>query len=84
MIRDDRRRKEAGEFETAVAVWCAHHGNLDALVGKSGDTSCPFSFDRGLPFKLKAELSEEINRLSEVIDNDSYVIHPLECHSSTV
>jgi hypothetical protein len=60
-----------------VAVWRAHHRNLDALIGKSGDTSCPFSFDRGPPFELKAELSEEINRLSEIIDDDSYVIHPL-------
>src|ERR1700761_151744 len=28
VIRDDRRREEAGEFDTAVAVRGTHHGNL--------------------------------------------------------
>ena len=84
MIRDDRRREETGELETAVAVRCAHHGNLDALIGKSGDTSCPFSFDRGLPFEFKAELSKEINCRSEVIDDDSYVIHSFKRHASNL
>jgi hypothetical protein len=84
VIRDDRRCEEAGELETAVAVRRAHHGNLNALIGKSRDTSCPFSFDRGLPFELKAKLSKEINRPSEVIDDDSYVIHPFERHASNL
>src|SRR5215475_6096756 len=84
MICDDRWREEAGELKTVVTVRRAHHGNLDALVGKSGDTSCPFSFDRGSSFELEAELSEKINRLSEVIDDDSYVIHPFERHASTL
>jgi hypothetical protein len=84
VIRDDRWREEAGELETAVAVWRAHHRNLDALIGKSGDTSCPFSFDRGPPFELKAELSKEINCPSEVIDDDSYVIHSFERHASNL
>jgi hypothetical protein len=56
MIRDGRRREEAGKFESAVAVRRAHHGNLDALIGQSSDTSGPFSFDRGPPFELEAEL----------------------------
>jgi len=84
VIRDDRRREETGELETAVAVRCAHHGNLDALVGKSGDTSCPFSFDRGPPFEVKAELLKEINCQFEVIDDDSYVIQPFERHASNL
>jgi len=84
VIRDDRRREKAGELETAVAIRRAHHGDLDTLVDKSGDTSCPFSFDRGPPFELKAELSKEINCPPEVLDDDSYVIHSFERHASTV
>ena len=60
MIRDDTRREEAGELETAVAVRRAHHGDLDALIAQPGHMSCPFSFDRGPPFELGAELSKEI------------------------
>ena len=62
----------------------AHHGNLDALIGKSGNTPCPFSFDGGPAFELKTELSKEINCPSEVIDDDSYVIHSFERHASTL
>jgi hypothetical protein len=62
-----------------VAVRRAHHGNLDALIAQSSDTSGPFSFDRGPPFELKAELAKEINRPSEVIDDDS-----LRCPSRMV
>src|SRR5437899_2075594 len=78
MIRDGRWREEAGELEPAVAVRRAHHGNLDALIAQSSDTSGPFSFDRGPPFELEAELAKEINRRFEVIDDDSYVVHPFE------
>jgi hypothetical protein len=60
VICDGRRCEEAGEFETTVAIRCAHHSNLDALIGKSGDASCPFSFDRGPPFELETELSKKI------------------------
>jgi hypothetical protein len=67
-----------------MAVRRAHHGNLNALIGKCGDTSCPFSFDRGTAFELKAELLKEINRPSEVIDDDSYVIQPFERHASNL
>jgi hypothetical protein len=84
VIRDDRRREEAGKLEPTVAVRHAHHGNLDALVARSSDTSGPFSFDHGLPFELQAELAKEINRSSEVIDNDSYVVHPFERHVSNL
>jgi hypothetical protein len=84
VIRDDRRREKAGEFEPAVAVRRAHHGNLDALIAQSSNTSGPFSFDRGPPFELEAEFAEEINRRSEVIDDDSYVVHSFERHVSNV
>jgi hypothetical protein len=84
VIRGDRRRGEAGELEPAVAVGSAHHGNLDALIAQSSDTSGPFSFDRGPPFELEAELAKEINRLSEVIDDDSYVVHSFERHASNL
>jgi hypothetical protein len=84
MVRDDRRLEEAGKLDPAVAVRRAHHGNLDALVAQSSDTSGPFSFDRGPPFELEAKLAKKINRLSEVIDDDSYVVHPFERHMSNL
>ncbi len=84
VIRDHRRREEAGELEPAVAVWRAHHGNLDALIAQSSDTSGPFSFDRGPPLELETELAKEINRPSEVIDDDSYIVHTFERHVSNL
>ncbi len=67
-----------------MAVRRAHHGNLDALIAQSSDPSGPFSFDRGPAFELKAELAKEINRPSEVIDDDPYVVHPFERHVSNL
>ncbi len=67
-----------------MAVRCAHHGNVDALIAQSSDTSGPFSFDRGPPFELEAELAKEINRPSEVIDDASYVVHSVERHVSNL
>ena len=61
MIRDSRRREEVGKLEPAVAVRRAHHGNLDALIAQSSDTTGPFSVDCGPPFELEAELAKEIN-----------------------
>src|SRR5436305_11006580 len=78
------RHDETGELVPAVAVRCAHHGNLDALISQPSDTSGPFSFDRGPPFELEAELAKEIDRPSEVIDDDSYVVHPFERHVSNL
>src|SRR5947208_16830021 len=74
------RRDKPGELQPAVAVWRAHHGNLDALISQSSDTPGPFSFDRGPLFELEAELAKEINCRCEVIDDDSYVVHPFKCH----
>jgi hypothetical protein len=67
-----------------VAVRRAHHRNLDALIAQSSDTSGPFSFDRATPFELEAELAKEIDRRFEVIDDDAYVVHPFERHTSNL
>jgi hypothetical protein len=84
VIRDGRRRKKPGELEPTVPVRRAHHGNLDALIAQSSDTSGPFSFDRGLPFEIEAELAKEIDRRGEIIDDDSYVVHPFKRHVSNL
>jgi hypothetical protein len=84
VICDDRRREKAGELEPAVTVRCAHHGNLDTLIAQPSDAPGPFSFDRSPPFELEAEFAKEINRSSEVFDDDSYVVHPLDRHVSNL
>jgi hypothetical protein len=84
VIRDGGRREKAGDLKPAVAVRRAHHRNLDALIAQSSDTSGPFSFDRGSPFELKAELAKELNRRRKVIDDDSYVVHPFKRHVSNL
>ena len=61
-----------------MAIGSAHHGNLDTLIAKSCDTSGPFSFDRGPPFELKAELAKEINRLAEILDDDSCFVRAFD------
>ena len=58
--------------------------NLDTLIAQSSDTSCPFSFDRGPALKLEAELAKEINRPSEVIDGDSWIVHSFERYASNL
>jgi hypothetical protein len=67
-----------------VAVRRAHHGNLDALIAQSSDTSGPFSFDHGPPFEIEAELAKESDRRFEVIDDDSYVVHSFKRHVSNL
>ena len=52
MIGDYLRREEAREFEPAVAVRGAHHGDLDALVAQAGDAPCPLALDQRSPFEL--------------------------------
>jgi hypothetical protein len=42
------------------------------------------NFDRGLPFEIEAELAKEIDRRSEIIDDDSYVVHPFKRHVSNL
>jgi hypothetical protein len=41
--------------------------NFNAPIAQPTDTSGPFSFDRGTPFELKAELAKQINRPRKVI-----------------
>ena len=82
MIRDGRRREEAGELEPAVAVRRAHHGNLDALVAQSSDTPGPFSFDRSSPFELEAKLGEKRDSGIERFHHDADVVHPLKRHAA--
>src|SRR5262249_26820553 len=84
MIGDDRRREEPGELQPAVAVRRAHHGNLNALIAQPSNTSGPFSFDRGPPFEIEAELAKEFDRRCEVIDDDSYVVHSSKRHICAV
>src|SRR5262245_44223282 len=62
VIGDHRRREKPRDFEPAVAVRRAHHGDLDALVAQSGDTTSPLSFDRGSTLKFEAELAKERDR----------------------
>ena len=79
MICDGRRCEEAGKFETTVAIRRTHCSNLDALTGQAGDTSRPFFFDRAT-FEFETDLSKKIYCPFEVLDDDSYVVHPLERH----
>ena len=67
-----------------MAVRRAHHGNFHALTNQSGDTPSPFSFDRSPPFEFKTQLAKEINRRAKVIDDDSYIVHTFERHSSNL
>jgi hypothetical protein len=84
VIGDDSRPEKSGELEPAMAVGGAHHRDFDALIPQSGDTSGPFAFDRPAAFEFEAELAKEINRCRKVIDDDSYVVHPLERHASNL
>src|SRR5205085_4797725 len=52
MVRDYRREEKSRQLKTTVAVWRAHHGDLDALLAKSGNAARPLSLHHGLTFKL--------------------------------
>jgi hypothetical protein len=84
MIGNDGRRYETGEFEPAVPVRRAHHGNLDMLTAESSDTPSPFTFDRRSPFELEAQFAKEINGPAEVFNDDPYIVHPLDGHGSNL
>ena len=84
MIRNGGRPEETRELKPTVAVRRAHHSDLNGLIAQAGDTSCPFSFDRGSPFELKAEFQKEVNCSSEVLDDDSNVVHPFQRHVSNL
>ena len=84
MIRDHRRCEEARELEPAVAVWSAHHRDLDALVAQSSNAPCPLSFDHGTPLELEAELAKELDRRGEVVDDDADIVHSFERHEANL
>jgi hypothetical protein len=46
--------------------------------------SGPFSFDRGTRFEFEVELAKEINRPSQVVDDDPDVVHPFQRHVFSV
>ena len=80
VIGDHRWLQELRELQPSVAVRCAHHRDLDALVTQSGDPSGPRSLDRAAPFELETELLEELDRRRQVVDDDADVVHPLHRH----
>lgn len=80
VIRHDRRSDKARELKPAVTIRRAHHGHFDALIAQSSHTPGPFSFDRGPPFELEAELLKEFNRCREVVNDDPHVVHSFDCH----
>jgi ABC-type multidrug transport system ATPase subunit len=53
---------------------------VKAKIGLVPDESLLFDHLTG----LEAELAKEINRPSDVIDDDSYVVHPFERHVSNL
>ena len=75
-ISDCWWREEVRDLEPAVAVRRAHHGDVNGLVTQPGDPSGPLSFDRWLPFELKAELAKELNRRRQVVDDNAHIVHP--------
>jgi hypothetical protein len=65
-----------------VAVWRAHHGDLNALVAQSSDAPCPHAFYHGSPFELEAELSEKRDSGIEGFHHDADVVHSFKRHAS--
>src|SRR5947209_1949575 len=57
VIGDHSRREKSRELEPTVAVWRAHHGDLNALVAQSRDATCPLALYYASPFELAAGLS---------------------------
>src|SRR5437660_12768742 len=82
VIGDHRRRDKLRELEPAVAVWRAHHGDLNALVAQASDAPCPLAFYHGSPFELEAELSEKSESGIEGFHHDADVVHSCKRHVS--
>src|SRR5207253_9512698 len=82
VIGDDRRREKSREFDPAVAVRHAHHGDLDALVAQSSDAPRPVSFDHGSPFEFEAQLSEKRDSGIKRFHHDADVVHPSKRHAA--
>ena len=83
VICEHLRRKEARKFEPAVPVRCAHHCDLDALVTQAGDAPCPLTLDHAPAFQFQAELTEELDRHFEIVNDDADVVHS-EGHLASV
>src|SRR6185312_1844531 len=82
VISDHRRRDKLREFEPTVAVWRAHHGNLNALVAQSSDAPCPLAFYHDAPFEFEAEFSEKRDSSIEGFHHDADVVHSFKRHVS--
>ena len=80
VIGDDGWMEEAGELDSAMSIGRAQHGDLDALIGETGDTAGPIAFDGGATFELEAESEEEVDGGIEVGDDDGDVVQALEGH----
>ena len=66
---------------TAVVVNEFGEIGLDhLLVAKASDAARPFAFDRGAPIELEPEFQKEIHRRVEVLNDNSHIVHPLDCH----
>ena len=81
VVGDHRGIVKPRELKATVAVRCAHHGDLDTLLTKSGNATRPLSLHHGLPFELQAEGAKELNRRREILDDDADVVHPLHRHA---
>ncbi len=82
VIGDHRRRDKSREFEPTVAVWRAHHGDLNALVAQPSDAPCPHAFYYGSPFEFEAEFSEKRDSGIEGFHYDADVVHSFKRHVS--
>ena len=80
VIGDHRRRDKSRELDPAVAVWRAHHGDLNTLIAQSSDAPCPRAFYHSTPFEFEAELSEKSDSGIEGLHHDAHVVHAFKRH----
>ncbi len=66
-----------------MTVGRVHHGNVRSGAVEADNAVDPLALHGGSALELHAELIEERDRGVEVVDNDSNVVEPLECHQST-
>lgn len=66
--------EKARALEPAVAVGRAQHGDLDALITQTGDAPGPLALDHPSTLELQAESTEELDRRTEVFDDDADVV----------
>ena len=67
-----------------MAVRCAHHRDLNLLIGQPGHASGPLAFDGESAFELEAQLPKEGDRRGKIFDDDPDVVHPLQCHAQAL